>query len=30
MLPENLTAVVARNESWAAESATEPYEAGFR
>ena len=29
MLPENLTAVVARNESWTAESATEPYEAGW-
>jgi hypothetical protein len=29
MLPENLTAVVARNESWTGESATEPYEAGW-
>ncbi len=29
MLPENLTAIVARNESWTAESATEPYEAGW-
>ena len=29
MLPENLTAVVARNESWSGESATEPYEAGW-
>lgn len=29
MLPENLTAVVARNETWTGESATEPYEAGW-
>lgn len=29
MLPENLTAVVARNESWTGETATEPYEAGW-
>ncbi|WP_038361551.1 hypothetical protein [Bosea sp. UNC402CLCol] len=29
MLPENLTAVVARNESWTGASATEPYEAGW-
>jgi hypothetical protein len=29
MLPENLTAIVARNESWTGESATEPYEAGW-
>ncbi|AMJ63194.1 hypothetical protein [Bosea sp. PAMC 26642] len=29
MLPENLTAVVARNEIWTGESATEPYEAGW-
>lgn len=29
MLPENLTAVVARNESWIGASATEPYEAGW-
>jgi len=29
MLPENLTAVVARNESWTGEAATEPYEAGW-
>lgn len=29
MLPENLTAVVARNESWTGTSATEPYEAGW-
>jgi hypothetical protein len=29
MLPENLTAVVARNETWTGDSATEPYEAGW-
>ncbi|MFJ5367781.1 hypothetical protein ACIPIA_01065 [Bosea sp. CER48] len=29
MLPENLTAVVARNETWSGTSATEPYEAGW-
>ncbi|MGF7051174.1 hypothetical protein GGC47_000334 [Bosea sp. OAE752] len=29
MLPENLTAIVARNESWTGASATEPYEAGW-
>lgn len=29
MLPENLTAVVARNESWTGPSATEPYECGW-
>ena len=29
MLPENLTAVVARNEIWTGDSATEPYEAGW-
>ena len=29
MLPENLTAVIARNEIWTGESATEPYEAGW-
>lgn len=29
MLPENLTAVVARNETWTGASATEPYEAGW-
>jgi len=29
MLPENLTAVVARNETWMGTSATEPYEAGW-
>ncbi|RDJ20227.1 hypothetical protein DWF00_27690 [Bosea caraganae] len=29
MLPENLTAVVARNETWTGHSATEPYECGW-
>ena len=29
MLPENLTAIVARNEIWTGEAATEPYEAGW-
>jgi len=29
MLPESLTAIVARNENWSGESATEPYEAGW-
>ncbi len=29
MLPENLTAVVARNEVWTGDCATEPYEAGW-
>src|SRR4029077_14836021 len=29
MLPENLTAIVARNETWTGDSATEPYEAGW-
>ena len=29
MLPENLTAVVARNEIWTGDAATEPYEAGW-
>ncbi len=29
MLRENHTAVIARNEAWANESATEPYEAGW-
>lgn len=29
MLPENLTAIVARNEIWTGESATEPYECGW-
>jgi hypothetical protein len=29
MLPENITAIVARNELWSGEAATEPYEAGW-
>ncbi|WMS42248.1 hypothetical protein RDV64_19610 [Acuticoccus sp. MNP-M23] len=29
MLPENITAVVARNERWSGHAATEPYEAGW-
>jgi hypothetical protein len=29
MLPENITAIVARNERWTGEAATEPYEAGW-
>lgn len=29
MLPENITAVVARNETWSGEAATEPFEAGW-
>ena len=29
MLPENITAVVARNERWAGAAASEPYEAGW-
>lgn len=29
MLPENLTAVVARNETWSGQAATEPYECGW-
>jgi hypothetical protein len=29
MLPENLTAIVARNEIWMGKSASEPYEAGW-
>lgn len=29
MLPENLTAIVARNETWTGPSATEPYECGW-
>ena len=29
MLPENITAIVARNEKWSGEAATEPYEAGW-
>ena len=29
MLPHNVTAVVARNETWTGAAATEPYEAGW-
>jgi hypothetical protein len=29
MLPENITAIVARNETWTGHAATEPYEAGW-
>lgn len=29
MLPENITAVVARNETWSGDAATEPFEAGW-
>lgn len=29
MLPENLTAIIARNETWTGAAATEPYEAGW-
>jgi hypothetical protein len=29
MLPENITAVIARNERWTGHAATEPYEAGW-
>ncbi|MFV0333336.1 MAG: hypothetical protein ACK5JR_04615 [Tropicimonas sp.] len=29
MLPENITAIVARNETWTGEAATESYEAGW-
>lgn len=29
MLPENITAVVSRNERWSGEAASEPYEAGW-
>ncbi|GHD21796.1 hypothetical protein ACFOEZ_00775 [Tianweitania populi] len=29
MLPENITAVVTRNETWAGVAASEPYEAGW-
>jgi hypothetical protein len=29
MLPENITAIVARNERWSREAASEPYEAGW-
>lgn len=29
MLPENTTAVIARNERWSGDAASEPYEAGW-
>jgi hypothetical protein len=29
MVPENITAIVARNEVWSGEAASEPYEAGW-
>ena len=29
MLPENITAIVARNERWSGTAATEPFEAGW-
>jgi hypothetical protein len=29
MLPENITAIVARNERWTGAAASEPYEAGW-
>ncbi|MEO9338377.1 hypothetical protein ABFT80_13125 [Mesorhizobium sp. SB112] len=29
MLPENITAVITRNERWSDEAASEPYEAGW-
>jgi hypothetical protein len=29
MLPENITAIVARKERWTGEAASEPYEAGW-
>lgn len=29
MLPENITAIVARNERWSGHAASEPYEAGW-
>ena len=29
MLPENITAIVARNETWRGNAATEPHEAGW-
>lgn len=29
MLPENITAIVARNELWSGHAASEPYEAGW-
>lgn len=29
MLPENITAIVGRNETWSGQAASEPYEAGW-
>lgn len=29
MLPENITAIVSRNERWTGQAASEPYEAGW-
>jgi hypothetical protein len=29
MLPENITAIVARNDKWSGRAASEPYEAGW-
>lgn len=29
MLPENITAIIARNERWSGKAASEPYEAGW-
>ncbi|MDO5898070.1 MULTISPECIES: hypothetical protein [unclassified Agrobacterium] len=29
MLPENITAIIARNERWSGDAASEPYEAGW-
>ena len=29
MLPENITAIVARNDKWSGSAASEPYEAGW-
>lgn len=29
MLPENITAITARNETWSGHAASEPYEAGW-
>jgi hypothetical protein len=29
MLPENITAIVARNETWSGRAVSEPYEAGW-
>lgn len=29
MLPENITAILARNERWSGDAASEPYEAGW-